>query len=201
MLNFSTIIPFIKRHKSAANPANIVTKLNLSTSQNPTSHTTPAPSHHKKPYNNPLWPIFEPFARKNIKTNANPCRNESGIEIARILYEKASSRNLYILAPELLIYEVLNIFRFRTNISEKLLEDIIREIFNILILLKLDDRSYIRAYGISRKIEASIYDCIYIAMSEIYKAPLITADKKLYESAKNLNLNVVLLDDFSSFWS
>jgi len=98
-----------------------------------------------------------------------------------------------------LIYELLNIFRFRTSISEKLLEDIIREIFNILILLKLDDRSYIRAYEISRKIEASIYDCIYIAMSEIYKAPLITADKKLCDNAKSLNLNIVLLDNFSDF--
>src|SRR4030042_2336228 len=125
--------------------------------------------------------------------------NESSTEIARILYEKATLKNFFILSPELLIYELLNIFRFRTNISEKLLEDIIREITNILIFPKLDNRSYIRAYEISRKIEASIYDCIYIAMSEIYKAPLITADKKLYESAKNLNLDVVLLDDFSSF--
>ncbi|HEY4696267.1 MAG TPA: type II toxin-antitoxin system VapC family toxin [Candidatus Hydromicrobium sp.] len=59
-------------------------------------------------------------------------------------------------------------------------------------------RSYISAYEISRKIDASIYGCIYIAMSDIYKAPLITADKKLYESAKNLNFNVVFLDDFAS---
>src|SRR4030066_2304857 len=125
--------------------------------------------------------------------------NESGTEAARILYEKATLKNFYILSPELLIYELLNVFRFRTNISEKLLEDIIREITNILIFPKLDQRSYIRAYGISRKIEASIYDCIYIAMSEIYKAPLITADKRLYESVKNLNLNVVLLDDFTCF--
>src|SRR3989304_7091713 len=70
--------------------------------------------------------------------------NESGTEAAKILYEKATTRNFHILSPELLIYELLNIFRFRTNISEKLLEDIIREIFNILIFLKLDFRSHIR---------------------------------------------------------
>ncbi len=93
--------------------------------------------------------------------------NESGTKVARALYEKATLRNLYILSPELLIYELLNIFRFRTSISEKLLEDIIKEIFNILILLKLDYRSYISAYEISRKIDASIYDCIYIAMSDM----------------------------------
>ncbi|MDD5622455.1 MAG: type II toxin-antitoxin system VapC family toxin [Actinomycetota bacterium] len=127
--------------------------------------------------------------------------NESGTEAARILYEKATLKNFYILSPELLIYELLNIFRFRTNISEKLLEDIIREIFNILIFPKLDRKSYIMAYEISRKIKASIYDCIYIAMSEIYKAPLIAADKKLCESAKSLNFNIVFLDDFVSFKS
>jgi predicted nucleic acid-binding protein len=124
--------------------------------------------------------------------------NESGTETARILYEKATSRNLHILSPELLIYELINVFRFRTNISERLLEDIIREIFNILIFLKLDCRSYISAYEISRKMDASIYDCIYIAMSDIYKSPLITADKKLYKSAKSLNFNVMFLDDFAS---
>jgi len=125
--------------------------------------------------------------------------SESGIEAARILYQKAVSRNFHILSPELLIYELINVFRFRTDISEKLLEDIIREIFNILIFLKLDYESYISAYNISRKMNSSIYDCIYITMSDKYKAPFITADKKLYESAKNLNFNIIFLDDFVSF--
>ncbi len=123
--------------------------------------------------------------------------SEDGIETAGILYKKAISRNFHILSPELLIYELVNIFRFRTNVSKSLLENIIREIFNILIFLKLDYKSYVYAYDISKRIKSSIYDCIYIAMSDKYKVPFITADKKLYNSAKNLNFDIIFLDDFT----
>ena len=47
-----------------------------------------------------------------------------------------------------------------------------------------------------KKTNNSIYDSIYIAISEKYKAPFITADKKLYEALKSHNYNIVLLDDF-----
>ena len=93
---------------------------------------------------------------------------------------------------------MINVFRFRTKISVSLLEDIIREIFSILIFLKLDYQSYIKAYDISIKMNSSVYDCIYITMSDKYKAPFITADKKLYNSAKGLNFNVIFLDDIIS---
>ena len=63
----------------------------------------------------------------------------------------------------------------------------------------MEYKSYINAYNISRRINSSIYDGIYIAMSEKYKAPFITADKKLYESAKNFNFSDLFLDDFVSF--
>jgi predicted nucleic acid-binding protein len=126
--------------------------------------------------------------------------SEDGIESAKILYEKATLRNFHILSPDLLIYELINVFRFRTNISESLLEDIIKEIFKVLIFLKLDYKSYMKAYSISKRMKSSVYDCIYIAMSDKYKAPFITADKKLYNSAKSLNFNVILLNDFKSNW-
>jgi len=123
--------------------------------------------------------------------------NEKGTDIAGDLYKKAASRDYYFLSPELLIYELVNIFRFRANLSEKLLKNILEQIFSILVFLKLDCESYIKSYSISRKINCSIYDCIYISMSDKYKAPLITADKKLHKNATENNLNVMLLDEFA----
>jgi len=49
-----------------------------------------------------------------------------------------------------------------------------------------------------KKTNSSIYDSIYIAISEKYRAPFITADKKFYEVLKSHNYNIVLLDDFIS---
>jgi len=46
------------------------------------------------------------------------------------------------------------------------------------------------------KLKISVYDGIYIALSEKFDAPLITADKKLYKSVKNLPYKVIMLSDF-----
>ena len=125
-------------------------------------------------------------------------KNESGVKTARGLHEKAVSRYFHVLTPELLLYEIINTFKFRTEIDAALLEEILKELFHILIFIKLDSKDYINAYEISKKTNNSIYDSIYIAISEKYKAPFITADKKLYEALKSHNYNIVLLDDFIS---
>ena len=125
-------------------------------------------------------------------------KNESGVETARGLHEKAVSRYFHILSPELLLYEIINTFKSRTEIETALLEEILKELSNILIFIKLDYRDYINAYEISKKTNNSIYDSIYIAISEKYKAPFITADKKLFESLKLHNYNILMLDDFLS---
>ena len=124
--------------------------------------------------------------------------NEDNIETAGNLHEKAVSRYFHVLTPELLLYEIINTFKFRTEIDAALLEEILKELFHILIFIKLDSKDYINAYEISKKTNNSIYDSIYIAISEKYKAPFITADKKLYEALKSHNYNIVLLDDFIS---
>ncbi|MHB1274607.1 MAG: type II toxin-antitoxin system VapC family toxin [Candidatus Humimicrobiaceae bacterium] len=125
-------------------------------------------------------------------------KNEDGVETAKGLYEKTISGYFHVLTPELLLYEIINTFKFRTEIDAMLLEEILKELFHILIFIKLDSKDYINAYEISRKTNNSIYDSIYIALSEKYKASFITADKKLYETLSSLNYNIVFLNDFIS---
>ncbi|MCL4377399.1 MAG: type II toxin-antitoxin system VapC family toxin [Actinobacteria bacterium] len=125
-------------------------------------------------------------------------KNECSIKTAQSLYEKTISGYFHVLTPELLLYEIINIFRFRTEIDVSILEEILKELFNILIFIKLDFKDYVNAYKISRKTNNSIYDSIYVALSEKYKALFITADRKLYETLNSFNYNIVLLDDFIS---
>lgn len=125
-------------------------------------------------------------------------KNEDSVETAKSLYRKTVSGYFHVLTPELLLYEIINTFKFRTEIDAILLEEILKELFNILIFIKLDSKDYINAYEISKKTNNSIYDSIYIALSEKYRASFITADKKLYETLSSLNYNIVLLDDFIS---
>jgi len=127
-------------------------------------------------------------------------KGENDIETAKIIYEKTLDRDYHMISPDLLIYELLNIFKHRTDFSEVKLEGIIKKIFNILIFRHIDYKTLINAYSISKKIEDSVYDCIYVAMSEKYKAPLLTADEKLYKKAKEFNYDVMLLTEFAKLY-
>lgn len=126
--------------------------------------------------------------------------NEDDVDIAKLIYKKALSRNFYLMSPELLIYELLNVFRYKTDFSKDRIEEIIKRISYIQVFGQLDYKTYLNAYSISREINESIYDSIYIAMSKKYKAPLITADKKLYRKAKKHNCDVMLLNEFAELY-
>jgi len=127
-------------------------------------------------------------------------KGENDIETAKIIYEKTLDRDYHMISPDLLIYELLNIFKYRTDFSEVKLEGIIKKIFNILIFSHIDYKTLINAYSISKKIEDSVYDCIYVAMSEKYRAPLITADEKLCKKAKKYNYDVISLTEFANLY-
>ncbi|MBM3705050.1 MAG: type II toxin-antitoxin system VapC family toxin [Actinobacteria bacterium] len=123
---------------------------------------------------------------------------EDNLEISKMLYEKTISKCFHVLSPDLLIYELVNIFRFRTDIYPELLKKILEEISIILIFIRLENQDYVNAYEVSRKTGSSIYDSMYIAISEKYRAQFVTADKKLYRIFKPLNYGITMLEDFLS---
>jgi len=127
-------------------------------------------------------------------------KDENDVDIAKLIYRKALSRNFYLISPELLVYELLNIFRYKTDFSKDRIEEIVKKIFYIQIIGQLDYKTYLNSYSISQEINESIYDCIYIAMSEKYRASLITADEKLCSKAKKNNYNVMLLTEFAELY-
>jgi len=126
-------------------------------------------------------------------------KNEAGVETARALYKKTVSGYFNVMAPELLFYEITNIFRYRTDINSNLLEELFKELFQIMIFVKLDVKDYTNTYEISKKTNNSIYDSIYLTLSEKYKASFITADRKLCESLISFNYDIILLDDFINY--
>jgi len=123
---------------------------------------------------------------------------EESIFEAQNLYYKATSEASIILTPELTIYELLSIFRFRTDMKPEKLEEIIKTIFDIITVIKLDYAVYLKAYEISQLTGCSIYDSIYIAISEKLKTQFITADEKLFSRVKQYNYNIVLLNEYLS---
>jgi predicted nucleic acid-binding protein len=123
-------------------------------------------------------------------------KNETDLYSADILYNFLNSHQYILFAPQLLIYEILNVFRLKDEISNETIDLIISELYDTIIILETDKVLLKNAFLYARILKISVYDGIYIALSEKFDAPLITADKRLYESGKNLSHKVIMLSDF-----
>ena len=123
-------------------------------------------------------------------------KNETDLYSANILYNFLNSCQYILFAPSLLIYEILNAFRLKDEITSETIDSIISELYDTIIIIEADKALFKNAFLYGRLLDISIYDGIYIALSEKFEAPLITADKKLYKSGKNLPQKVIMLSDF-----
>ena len=146
----------------------------------------------------PEYLIGEPQKRKYIIDTSVVFKwyykkNEEDIDKAEILYDLLSSEDNILLAPELLVYEILNILRLKDEIGSSTVNHIISEIYDTLIILGMDTDLLKNAFFYSRDLRISFYDSIYIALSKRYEASLITADKKLFDSCKSLSQKTILL--------
>ena len=126
--------------------------------------------------------------------------NEDNIDKAIYFHKQLNENKIIIISPELMCYELLNGFRFKLEIHEDIIDEIIREIYDILFIVNLDRILFKNAFSISRKINQTFYDSIFVALSEELNAPLITADEKLYKSAKDNDYNVIFLSDFNKHY-
>jgi predicted nucleic acid-binding protein len=123
-------------------------------------------------------------------------RDESDIDSAEIFYEALKSKNIVFFAPDLLIYELLNIYRTKLDLDDVKVRRIITEINDLVIILGVNNNTFIKAFLHARKFNISFYDSVFFALSDDLNAMLITADKKLYAAVKNVSPNILLLSDF-----
>ena len=91
-------------------------------------------------------------------------------------------------SSSLVLYEVCNALRFNPNFVE---EDLSKAAISLLKLeLELVDFSEIfeSAIGLAFSQDITIYDAVYIAVSQTHHIPLITADYKLLAKIKDIPL-------------
>jgi predicted nucleic acid-binding protein len=122
-------------------------------------------------------------------------RDEEDLEKAEELYGFFWSDREMLMAPELIVYEILNTLRLKTDIALEDIGLIISNIFQVVFLLDTEKEFLEKAFKYSRELDISYYDGIYITFSEKYDSPLITADKKLYEACKETRFKTLLISD------
>jgi predicted nucleic acid-binding protein len=123
-------------------------------------------------------------------------KDEEDIIQAQIIYALLKTEIYLLLAPELIIYEILNICRLKKEIDLEKISSIISELHNALIMVSIEKDLLTKAFEYSRKLNISFYDSMYITLSEKYDAPLITADKKLIEACKETKPKPISVFEF-----
>lgn len=125
--------------------------------------------------------------------------NEDDVSIASLLRVQHMNRNIFLMAPDILVYEVINALAYN------LLFNADKVNMAILSLYEMDIK-FVEPYaGIlseSSKLHFSknitIYDSIYIALAKYINAQYITADEKLFEKVKDLG-SIILLKNYNIF--
>ncbi len=110
-----------------------------------------------------------------VKWFVNEIKSESAIEI-RDNYIKGK---LNLIAPNLILYEVLNALKYIKLHKQEEIERIFDTIINYGIeFITLDKELAGKSIEISMKSELSLYDSAYVALAKIREGKLITADEK-----------------------
>ena len=111
---------------------------------------------------------------------------ENDLKKALKLREDFRRRKIDIYAPELLIYEIANVLRYKKALNEELIHKAISSIYDMDILLPVNLRIMTTAVTLARKYSVTVYDSTYLSFAQIAGCHLITADRKLYQKLKNL---------------
>jgi predicted nucleic acid-binding protein len=97
--------------------------------------------------------------------------------------------------PELAICEVSNALRYNKNFNESEVKDILKFFMNLeLSTVNLNEDIVNKSLGISYEDNITVYDAIFIALSNILKIPLITANPKHLKV--KAGRNIILLQEF-----
>ena len=113
---------------------------------------------------------------------------------ARLLLDCWWRRELEIVVPELLIYELANALRFGKKAPKTAISKIIRDFLSAMPQIYIVNPNiidlclnYVFEHGLT------IYDAVYVALADMLEVPLVTADLKHHR--KKISKNIVYLKD------
>ena len=110
----------------------------------------------------------------------------------RALYEDGQCR---LVAPEILLLEVLNAVRFSQHAQETETEQAIEGLERLrLEMVPLDGVLLRKASAIAWSHDSSLYDATYVAIAELVELPLLTADEVLVKKMRGHRLVLRLRD-------
>lgn len=121
--------------------------------------------------------------------------NEKDLKNALKIREEFKNRTIELFAPELLIYEIANVLRYKETLEEKLILNAIVSIYEMRILRSVNQSIMEEAIRLANKYDITVYDSTYISFAKNFGCNMITADRKLLQRIKPLP-NILSLDEY-----
>ena len=120
---------------------------------------------------------------------------EEYVDKAAVILELYKENKIDILIPELVTYEVSNALRYNKNFSSKEVREIIKYLVNLeLNTINLNSHIIDEAIKYAYGNKITVYDAIFLVLSNVFKIPLVSANPKYHKIAEGRN--IVLLKDF-----
>ncbi len=105
---------------------------------------------------------------------------------------------LRIIVPDLILYEIANVFKMKRGVEKSDLQIIIKTLFEYpLEIIWPSDNLLNSAAQLAHKYDLTIYDAVYFAIAHELGYLLVTADKKLYHKIHSPEIK--LLKDLPIF--
>jgi predicted nucleic acid-binding protein len=110
---------------------------------------------------------------------------EGELEKALQLRSDFKNGTIELYAPDLLVYEIANVLRYKETIQESLISKAIASIFDMDILIPVNSQIMTNAVKLARKHGITVYDSSYLSLAREAGGILVTADRKLCKKIEN----------------
>lgn len=94
---------------------------------------------------------------------------------------------LLIYVPDLLIYEIANVLRYKPDMNQGKVQQVLQSLFDMgIVINRIGPEVIERAVEIAYSYDVTVYDAAFIALAERLEADFITADEKLIRKLHNV---------------
>jgi predicted nucleic acid-binding protein len=108
--------------------------------------------------------------------------------------------NLTLLSPTLLIYELANVLRYKSELSSEQVQEAVESLLDFgFEWLSPSPETMSPAVRIAYQYGITVYDAAFVAIAEVLGIKFVTADKKLVERLHGLPY-VYYLGEFNPGW-
>lgn len=122
-------------------------------------------------------------------------RAEVGAEQAEVLRQAHLEGRLLFIVPDLLLYEIANVLRFKSDLDEAAVRSAIRSLTQIdLEISPITEPRLQRAIALAYKHDLTVYDASFIALAEETGGDFVTTDERLLTKISTLPFCHALTD-------